>query len=572
MSWCASAPATRRTTTSTSPRPASANRAVVRSSSTRTAPGRTSSSPTSAVLAAQRDVGGLDGHRQVRAAPQVVQQHLAPWPWRPRPRGPTPGRARRSRGRAAAPARLPANRSPPTWDTSQTAAACGPAASARATGRPSSAQQASWRPWVHTARTGASSRRRARATRPAPSAARSRSSARRRSGRGRRPPATSAAPAARAATTRVGPSPARLPGSPDEQHPHPVAGATARCRCAPSPSGSRASRRASVPHGPGCSTSRKLRTVEAVPASSSAAARLGRRSTGSAVSGRPRAGPPGPAVGTAPARSARRAARSAGVSIVAGGDLLERGPDPRRHPEDAVADAAPCSRVAVVDDDAGVARRGGAGGCRAPIRSTSASRSSRAPASRGGRLLRKRSTWRAASAAGSRRRTASATAARWSREALGQRGGVVEVAGGHVVVGHLGEQASDLARHQAAPRELVDADRHVQRDRPAPGRRAACRWGGRPRTPGSSSSRPGRSRSPCTSHMLGAVGLEDEHVVGVGVHREALRAGRGEVGVGLAGVAELELQLGDQVAHGRPVALQALQHDGRALVVQAHQP
>ena len=59
--------------------------------------------------------------------------------------------------------------------------------------------------------------------------------------------------------------------------------------------------------------------------------------------------------------------------------------------------------------------------------------------------------------------------------------------------------------------------------------------------------------------------------MGVGVHREALGAGRGEVGVGLAGVAELELELGDQVGDRRPVALEALQHDRRALVVQAHQ-
>ena len=67
------------------------------------------------------------------------------------------------------------------------------------------------------------------------------------------------------------------------------------------------------------------------------------------------------------------------------------------------------------------------------------------------------------------------------------------------------------------------------------------------------------------------MGLQDEHVVGVGVHREALGAGRREVGVGLAGVAELELELGDEVGDRGPVALEPLQHDGGALVVQAHQ-
>ena len=81
------------------------------------------------------------------------------------------------------------------------------------------------------------------------------------------------------------------------------------------------------------------------------------------------------------------------------------------------------------------------------------------------------------------------------------------------------------------------------------------------------------ARAALTVHLphLGAVGLHHEHVVGVGVDREALGPRRGEVGVGLAGMAELELQLRDQVADGRPVALQALQHDGGALVVQAHQ-
>ena len=58
-------------------------------------------------------------------------------------------------------------------------------------------------------------------------------------------------------------------------------------------------------------------------------------------------------------------------------------------------------------------------------------------------------------------------------------------------------------------------------------------------------------RAACTSHCLVPAVWKHEHVVGVGVHREALRPGRGEVGVGLAGVAELELELGDQVDQGR---------------------
>ena len=67
------------------------------------------------------------------------------------------------------------------------------------------------------------------------------------------------------------------------------------------------------------------------------------------------------------------------------------------------------------------------------------------------------------------------------------------------------------------------------------------------------------------------MGLEDEDVVAVAVHREALGAGGSEVGVGLARVAELQLELGDQVGQRGPVALQALQHHRRALVDQGEQ-
>ena len=92
--------------------------------------------------------------------------------------------------------------------------------------------------------------------------------------------------------------------------------------------------------------------------------------------------------------------------------------------------------------------------------------------------------------------------------------------------------------------------------------RAACgvpvgRYIDRPGSSSTSSTPSGAVHLP----LLGAGGLEDEDVVGVGVHGEALRAGRGEVGVGLAGVAELELELGDQPGQRRPVAVQALEDD-----------
>ena len=54
----------------------------------------------------------------------------------------------------------------------------------------------------------------------------------------------------------------------------------------------------------------------------------------------------------------------------------------------------------------------------------------------------------------------------------------------------------------------------------------------------------------------------------VGVDGEALGPGRCQVGIGLAGVAELELELGDQSGDRRPVAVQTLEDHGRAVVEQ----
>ena len=95
-------------------------------------------------------------------------------------------------------------------------------------------------------------------------------------------------------------------------------------------------------------------------------------------------------------------------------------------------------------------------------------------------------------------------------------------------------------------------------------------------SPGRSSTSSTRHSSPCDLAgslaagvvdlpQLGAVGLEDEHVVAVLVDREALGPGRGEVRVGLARVAELELEAGDQVGERRVVAVQALEDDRRAV-------
>lgn len=66
--------------------------------------------------------------------------------------------------------------------------------------------------------------------------------------------------------------------------------------------------------------------------------------------------------------------------------------------------------------------------------------------------------------------------------------------------------------------------------------------------------------------LLRAVGLEHEHVVGVAVQREPLRARRREVGVGLARVAERGLELSNELAERFPVAMQTLQDERRTTV------
>ena len=120
---------------------------------------------------------------------------------------------------------------------------------------------------------GADGEQRGRRTPPARSSGQHRGRPGRRRGRRRRCRGVAAsshesAPAARAAKTRV--------PAPSSRRPWRRTSSTrTRCRrpcsarCAPSPSGRRASRRASAPHGPACSSRRKLRTVEAVPARSS---------------------------------------------------------------------------------------------------------------------------------------------------------------------------------------------------------------------------------------------------------------------------------------------------------------
>ena len=113
----------------------------------------------------------------------------------------------------------------------------------------------------------------------------------------------------------------------------------------------------------------------------------------------------------------------------------------------------------------------------------------------------------------------------------------------------FGIEPADLAGQQAAPGELVDADGEVQRHRLL---RAGGVGGARGEVGHDAGLEEELARAALAVDLpqLGAVRLEHEDVVGVGVHGEALCAGRGEVGVGLARVPQLELELGHQVGDG----------------------
>src|SRR4051794_27317565 len=135
--------------------------------------------------------------------------------------------------------------------------------------------------------------------------------------------------------------------------------AAARARSSgPIPSGIRASRSASTPQGPGCSTRRKERTVDAVPAidslrSSLAAAQ--RKLTRTSF----RYDPEQPLADQSPGQHQaallveRQVARP---QLGAATDLLESRPDPGRHLEDPVAEGHLEPVLALRHEDAGTAR------------------------------------------------------------------------------------------------------------------------------------------------------------------------------------------------------------------------
>ena len=122
-------------------------------------------------------------------------------------------------------------------------------------------------------------------------------------------------------------------------------------------------------------------------------------------------------------------------------------------------------------------------------------------------------------------------------ETGGQLVAVTDPAGGQVLLVDLVEEPVDGPPHQAAPRELVDADGDVEAGvvLRAGGVRGAGRQVHGEARPEQHVVDPAVSRvvpvvaGPLAAGvvhlpLLGAVGLEDEHVVAVAVHREALRA------------------------------------------------
>ena len=236
---------------------------------------------------------------------------------------------------------------------------------------------------------------------------------------------------------------------------------------APTPSGSRVSRSTSTPHGPGCSTSRKARTVEAVPASGSSRPRL-------AAAQRKRRGQTRhddleqaladqPPAQHQPALLVEAAGRP-GVSSRAAADLLERRAQPGRHVERSGRRAAPEP----------VARgRRSTHGWPARRRSTVSSSRCRAvehvaqPAAqprlpRGEEARRPRpSTTRVGVDAAHRVGERGEPVGEPVRPARSGRRGSRPAGASS---GTSATSALDGALEQPAPGELVDADGHVQRD------------------------------------------------------------------------------------------------------------
>ena len=379
----------------------------------------------------------------------------------------------------------------------------------------------------------------------------------------------------RTAKTRT-PSRRAAAGRRIEQHPDPV---SAACRRSHDLVARAAARRAGrpAPQGPGCSTRRKARTVgrgagELVPLEPGGARCSG--SLGSPARGDPRGG----GGDRGPGRSAARRAARLGVRPGRGRELVERRAEPGRDVEGAVAEhhrSSRSPRSRRTHGDAGtaaqrsVARRGRA----RPRPETSPRRS------RDGRVGQEPSAGRGGDRGRRRgRRTSSARVVEPRRPA--RRPGPRDArgsAGGEV----LGRQRAERAARRACRtrsaqvrwliprvtcrlaascaraacgvpvgRYMTDAGTHEHLVDPAVGVDGA----------GRSPSGGGSPRAWCRAVWKTKTSWR------VRVHGEALGARRGEIGVDLAGMTELELELGDEARERRPVAVQRLEDDGGAVV------
>ena len=187
--------------------------------------------------------------------------------------------------------------------------------------------------------------------------------------------------------------------------------------------------------------------------------------------------------------------------------------------------------------------------------------------------MRNRRTSASATSAGSSRagrRPASRSRVGQARRRAGP--GLVEVAGREVRRHRPRSRAPASARSSSVlPGELVDADRDVQGT--VSWARAACGVpvGRYMLSPGSSSTSrdsprsPGRRAPPTACEPW--VWKTNTSWLSLCTAKPCEPGGR-QVGVGLAGVAERELELGDEARQRRPVAVQPLEHDGRAALEQ----
>ena len=201
-------------------------------------------------------------------------------------------------------------------ETSQVSSGCA-WASAAATGRPRSAQQASCRPWVQTQNSvgvGRGVRQAGAAAGPQAGEVEVEHVVRGRHGPGvssrGRPGGRTPRRPARVPRARTGAG----PGAADQQDADAGRRRARRRSRSPRPSGSRASRSASAPHGPGCSTQQegahgRRRAGDRLVAQHAGGGAAEGRLRGGALTRRPRAALRGPGAGRAPAGSAGRGGR-----------------------------------------------------------------------------------------------------------------------------------------------------------------------------------------------------------------------------------------------------------------------